>query len=91
MRSGDYFMVHTRTHDMSADIYTKGFTDVALFNRLRYLIGVYSPADKDRCVFNPAPLGADKLTATEESGYSEWDCNTQYGIIMSGKSLDLDQ
>ena len=43
MRSGDYFMVHTRTHDMSADIYTKGFTDVALFNRLRALINVFSP------------------------------------------------
>ncbi len=27
MRSGDYNMVHTRTHDMSADIYIKGFTD----------------------------------------------------------------
>jgi hypothetical protein len=77
MLSGDYIMVHTRSHDMSADIYTKGFTDVALFNRLRYLIGVYSPTDKARCVFNPAPSGAGKLPATDESGYSAWGCNTQ--------------
>ncbi len=91
MLSGDYIMVHTRSHDMSADIYAIGFTDGALFNRLRFLIGVYTPADKAQCSFNPIPLGADKLPATDDSGYSKWDCNTQYGIIMSGKSHEMEQ
>ena len=43
--SDDYIMIHTRTHDMSADIFTKGFQSKVLFRRLRQLINVYTLAD----------------------------------------------
>ena len=83
-------MIHTRSHDMSADIYTKGFTDVALFNRLRSLISVYSPYDLVHNLFCPAPLGADKLPCTVEGGLVVENINTQYCILLSGKSLEQD-
>ena len=43
LSSGDYEIVYTRSHDMSADIYTKGFDDVALFQRLLLRTNLYSP------------------------------------------------
>ena len=38
--SGDYIMIHTRTHDMTADIFTKCFQNKNLFKRLKMLINI---------------------------------------------------
>ena len=43
LASGDYVIYYTRSHDQSADIATKGFNDVGLFNRLLLLTNTYSP------------------------------------------------
>ena len=32
--SRDYDLMYCRTHDMTADIYTKGFNDIALFHEI---------------------------------------------------------
>ena len=41
LRSGDYIIIHTRSHDMSADIHTKGLVDKALYKRLKTLANIY--------------------------------------------------
>ena len=56
MTSGDYIIVHTRSHDMSADIYTKGFANNALFQRLRMLINIYTEKELEDNVLNPPAL-----------------------------------
>jgi hypothetical protein len=43
IRDGYYNLIHTRTKDMTADIYTKGFTDAVLWTRLRRLCNIYTP------------------------------------------------
>ena len=43
LASADYNLVYTRSHDMSSDIYTKGFNDKGLFCRLLLLTNLYSP------------------------------------------------
>ena len=43
LASGDYLIYYTRSHDMAADIYTKGFNDASLFNRILLLTNLYSP------------------------------------------------
>ena len=47
MMSGDYIMVHTRSHDMSADICTKGFLNKTLFRRLKALTNLYTQEELD--------------------------------------------
>ena len=56
MMSGDYIMVHTRSHDMSADIYTKGFLNKTLFRRLKLLTNLYTQEELDKGWLNPPAL-----------------------------------
>ena len=74
-------MVHTRSHDMSADIYTKGFVDRQLFHRLKMLTNIYSLEEIDANDLNPAPLDADHQPVPLSN-----DLNTQYAIITGGMS-----
>ena len=53
IESGDYAIVQTRSHDMQADIYTKGFNNKGLFQRLRIMIKYYSPEEIEKCILNP--------------------------------------
>ena len=56
MMSGDYIMVHTRSHDNSADIYTKGFLNKTLFRRLKVLTNMYTQEELDKGWLNPPAL-----------------------------------
>ena len=42
LASRDYDITYCRAHDMTADIYTKGFNDIALLQRLGLLIDIYT-------------------------------------------------
>ena len=57
MMSGDYIIVHTRSHDMSADLYTKSFMTKTLYHRLKVLANVYTREELADCIFNPTPVG----------------------------------
>ena len=48
MMAGDYIMVRTRSHDMSADIYTKGFLNRTLFRRLKLLTNLYTTKELEK-------------------------------------------
>ena len=68
MMSGDYNLVHTRSHDMTADIHTKGFDDVGLYRRLRKLNNIFTPEEianvrGEVSCWNPDPLTFDKKDA----------------------------
>ncbi len=65
MMSGDYKLVHTRSHDMSAGIHTKGFNDVGLYRRLRMLSNIFTPDEVEHTrgevyAWNPEPLTFEK-------------------------------
>lgn len=84
--SGNYIMLHTRAHDMMADIYTKGFQNKALFARLRMLINICSVTEfeehfqLERQHLNPTPLNND---ASDMLPCDIPDnLNTQYDIIL---------
>ena len=79
LRSGDYVMIHIRSHDMSADIHTKGFVDRLLFHRLKMLTNIYSLDEIDKDDLNPAPLDAGGQRIAIAS-----DLNTQYARIAGG-------
>ena len=86
LASGDYLIYYTRSHDMAADIYTKGFNDVCSFNRLLLLTNLYSP-DQWRCnVLRPAPLLGDKSTAIGTEGFDDSIVNSQWCILNASKS-----
>ena len=84
IRAGDYVIVHTRSHDMSADIYTKGVVDRKLFERLKTLKNLYTLEElKDGVdMLNPEFLDAEKnvdVVATNST-----DLNPRYRIKRSG-------
>ena len=81
IESGDYVLIHTRSHDMAADIYTKGFQNRPLFWRLRQLINIYTVAEIDNWELNPAILGDDAQPVENQKSD---DLNSQYKIIISG-------
>ena len=45
VKAGDYNLIHTRSEDMSADLYTKAFTQRPLWTRLRKLVNIYTPEE----------------------------------------------
>ena len=51
--TGDYNLVHTRTTNMTADIFTKPFTDPVTWTRLRRLVNVYTPEEMENLILNP--------------------------------------
>ena len=53
LTTGDYNLIHTRTQHMSADIYTKYFSNPETWQRLLMLINVYTPEQLAAGVFNP--------------------------------------
>ena len=71
---------------MTADIYTNGFNDIALFGRLRRLINIYSPSEIAGGHVRPDPLTADNTDATKEPGFDSSVVNTQYLILEGAKS-----
>ena len=83
--SGDYDLMSTSTLDMSADIYTKGFRDVALWNRLRKFINVYSPTEIEHFDVNPVMLVRDPPVEVPEGSL-----NSQFFYVMSGDSTNND-
>ena len=44
---GWYNMIHTRTEHMAADVYTKAFVDPNKWDRLRKLINVFTPRERE--------------------------------------------
>ena len=77
-------MIHTRSHDMSADIYTKGFVDAKLFHRLKRLTNIFTREELEKGLLNPEPLtGEGKI---DEEPLSSTSANLQYAIILSGPS-----
>ena len=76
-------MVHTRSHDMSADIYTKGFTDKSLWERLNLLTNVFTPKQILDFDVNPAVLKDEEDLVIRPVG----NLNTQYYEIMKNASL----
>lgn len=76
-------MVHTRSHDMSADIFTKGFLNKTLFRRLKLPTNMCTLEELEKGWLNPPALN-DKGEERPEDGTR--GLNTQYGIILSGPS-----
>ena len=76
-------MVHTRSHDMSADIYTNGFLNKTLFRRLKLLTNLYTAEELEKGWLTPPAL-SDK--GDEHPADSTRGLNTHYGIILSGPS-----
>ena len=86
LNSGDYVIVYTRSHDMSADIYTKGFNDAGLFSRLCLLTNLYSPMQWSSGLLRPAPLLADKSAANLSPDSDSSVVNSQWPILVLGPS-----
>ena len=84
-------MVYTRTHDMSADIYTKGFDDSALFQRLLLLTNLYSPSQWKSNELKPAPLLGDKSSALGHPDFDESMLNSQWPIYIMGGQDTLEK
>ena len=98
---GRYNIIHTRTEHMSADMFTKTFTDVGLWSRLRTLINVYSPEQLANLELNPsnewlsekllwqiggkASIPAPEQTRDEYLKYHS-SFNKQYFHIIEGAS-----
>lgn len=83
INSGMYNLIHTRTDDMSADIYTKCIQDHNTWRHLKRIINVYSPQEVDEGSFDPDIAGGDTAASS--------DLNPHYWRIMSGSSNDTDQ
>ena len=69
---------------MAADIYTKGFQNWGLHQRLRQLINIYSREElgaRNSSSLNPPPLGDD---GKDTDDYVKDCINTQYSKITSG-------
>ena len=70
--SGDDIMMHTRTHDMTADIFTKGFQNKHLLKRLRMLINIYEVGYLEKTYLmkredlTPTPLNNDASPWTSQ-------------------------
>ena len=90
LSSGEYVVTYTRTHDMAADIYTKGFDNREFVERLLVMINVYFPKDlADRRLRSPPPT-ADKSDATKEPGWRSDEVNSQFQILTGAKSTKAD-
>jgi hypothetical protein len=95
---GSYNFIHTRTEHMSADIYTKSFTDFGLWQRLKMLINIYSPTQMAVDPWEPNPSNDDIFLPAVEGGgplhcmhslsdFQKYKCaNPQYFVITRGLS-----
>ena len=90
LSSGDYEIVYTRSHDMSAGIYTKGFDDAALFQRLLLLTNLYSPEQWESGLIRPAPLLGDKSPAEGSPLFDPSLINSQWSIYLMGVAQEQD-
>ena len=61
--TGDYNSIHTRSTNMTADIFTKPFTDPVTWTRLRRLVNVYTPDEMKNMTLNRE---YNDITETEE-------------------------
>ena len=86
VESGDYVLVHTRSTCMSADIYTKGFSNPVAWTRLRRLINIYTPAEVANGCFNPE---ADMYAPKDIEGIEvdPTHANPTYTYILAGDSI----
>ena len=57
-----FTLIHTSSRHMSADIYTKGFTDKTLFSTLKQMINVYSPEQWRTLALSPKPNAEDEAS-----------------------------
>ena len=90
LNSGDYATLYTRSHDMTADISTKGFDDAALYARLWLLMNLYSPQQWIDNVLRPLPLLADKSSALEDPDFDKNALNSQWVIFSMSKSTKVE-
>ena len=86
LASGDYAISYTRSHDMAADIYTKGFNDNALFNRLLLLTNLYSPDQWRQNVLRPTPILGDKTLAVGSEDFDIKLFNSQWPLLVGSAS-----
>jgi len=84
--SEEYNLIHTGTKYMTADIYTKGFVNKVLWDRLRKLINVYSPKEIEELQFTPIPDDDDLMAQDGVMTEMGNPVNTHYFEIMRGES-----
>ena len=84
LKSGEYIIVHCGSKNMSADIYTKGFTDKSLWEMLNQLTDVFTPAQIRDFNVNPAVLKDEDDVEVRPAG----NLNTQYYEIMENASME---
>ena len=75
---------------MTAGIYTKGFSDVALFWRLRRLINMYTRREFDSFDVNLAPPAADTSCVMLEDSFGHAELNSQYQVLMANDLTGAD-
>ena len=85
--TGDYNLVHTRSTNVTADIFTKPFTDLVTWTRLRRLVNVYTPDELSAMILNPdysdvAETDDEKMQNERHKG----NLNQAYHRTMSGPS-----
>ena len=80
-----FTLVHTASRHMSADIYTKGFTDRVLFSSLKQMINVYSQEQWRTLALSPKPNTEDEESVLPEG--KDW-VNLQYHFIMRGDNTE---
>ena len=51
VQDGVYNFVHTRTEHMTADLFIKPFSNAETWRRLKQLVNVYSPAQREQLDF----------------------------------------
>lgn len=90
LSSGDYEITYTRSHDMSADVYTKGFDDAGLFQRLLLLTNLYSPEQWESGLMRPEPLLGDKSPAKGSPLFDPSLINSQWSIYLIGVAQEQD-
>ena len=71
---------------MSADIYTEGFNDNGLFNRLLLLTNLYSPDQLSRNVLRPVPTLGDNTLADGSENFDVALLNPQVPILTEAGS-----
>ena len=53
VKAGDYNLNHTSPGDMSADLYTKAFTQKPIWTKVRKLVNIYTPEEIKDGNLNP--------------------------------------
>ena len=71
-------------------IYTKGFDDAALFQRLLLLANLYSPEQWKANALKPAALLGDKSFAHGHPDFDESMLNSQWPIYIMGGQYTLE-